>query len=104
MFYDRFVNLCNERGISPNKAAIEIGFNRTSISKWKKSGFTPQNPCEISCEVFIFCVKYSYYFGKIKVRIKTRKKRINKEKAAVLAALVFGADNGSRTHLFSLGS
>ena len=42
MFYDKFVALCAKRGITPNKAATEIGFDRTSISKWKKSGFTPQ--------------------------------------------------------------
>ena len=54
VFHDKFVDLCNERGISPNKAAIEIGFNRTSISKWKKSGFTPQNKT---------LVKIAQYFG-----------------------------------------
>lgn len=43
VFYDKFIELCAQKGITPNKAANEIGFDRTSISKWKKSGFTPQS-------------------------------------------------------------
>lgn len=54
MFYDKFVTLCAQKGITPNKAANEIGFDRTSVSKWKKSGFTPQSKT---------LVKIAQYFG-----------------------------------------
>ena len=54
MFYDKFIALCAQKGITPNKAANEIGFDRTSISKWKKSGFTPQSKT---------LVKIAQYFG-----------------------------------------
>lgn len=36
MFYDRFQHICNEAGISPSRAAIECGFNKGSVSFWKK--------------------------------------------------------------------
>lgn len=54
MFYDKFADLCDKKGITPNKAAAEIGFDRTSVSKWKKKGFTPHNKT---------LVKISQYFG-----------------------------------------
>ena len=35
MFYDIYVNLCNQKGISPSKAAESVGLSRTSVVKWK---------------------------------------------------------------------
>lgn len=37
MFYDRFIQLCAERGISPSRAAIEAGLSKSTVSKWKSS-------------------------------------------------------------------
>lgn len=42
MFYDNFVLLCKEKGVSPSKAAEECGVNRSSVTSWKKSGYTPR--------------------------------------------------------------
>lgn len=42
MFYDRFAALCEERNISLNKAATEIGLSNSTVTKWKKTGATPQ--------------------------------------------------------------
>ena len=36
MFYERFVALCNENGIKPSAAAIQAGFNKGTVSVWKK--------------------------------------------------------------------
>jgi len=54
MFYDKFVELCNENGLSPNKAALLIGFDRTLTSKWKSTGYTPRQE---------ILVKIAEYFG-----------------------------------------
>ena len=35
MFYDRFIELCNSRGISPSKAAQEAGMNKSTVTYWK---------------------------------------------------------------------
>ena len=35
MFIDNFLKLCSEKGVSSNKACIEIGVARTAIAKWK---------------------------------------------------------------------
>lgn len=42
MFYDKYEFLCRAKGISLSKAADEIGFDRSSITKWKNKGFTPR--------------------------------------------------------------
>lgn len=35
MFYDRFVALCEKKGVSENKACVECGISRTVAAKWK---------------------------------------------------------------------
>ena len=36
MFYERFVQLCKQRGISTSKAAIDAGLSKSTVTKWKK--------------------------------------------------------------------
>lgn len=36
MFYDRFKQLCNNKGVTPSRASAEIGFSKGSVSYWKK--------------------------------------------------------------------
>lgn len=42
MFYDNYAGLCKEKGVSPSKAAEEIGINKASVTNWKKNGYTPR--------------------------------------------------------------
>ena len=37
VFYDKFVKICKERGISPSKAAIEAGLSKSTVTKWKST-------------------------------------------------------------------
>ena len=36
MFYDRYLQLCREANITPSAAATKAGFNRGTVSVWKK--------------------------------------------------------------------
>lgn len=36
MFYDVFMELCQRKGVTPNKACVDCGLARTAYSKWKK--------------------------------------------------------------------
>lgn len=36
MFYEIYDRLCKEKGITPTKASVEIGFSKGSVSYWKK--------------------------------------------------------------------
>lgn len=41
MFYDRFIELCTKKGVSPSTAAKEIGLSNSIITYWKR-GATPK--------------------------------------------------------------
>ena len=36
MFYERYLHLCDKNRISPSAAATNAGFNRGTVSVWKK--------------------------------------------------------------------
>lgn len=38
MFFDRFKELCEEKGVSVYKACTDIGLNRSAVNKWKQGG------------------------------------------------------------------
>lgn len=42
MFYDLYLELCKEKGVTPTRAAIEIGISKATPTTWKKRGLTPQ--------------------------------------------------------------
>lgn len=42
MFYDRYCELCQQKGVSPSRAAIEMGINKGTVSVWKNKGTHPQ--------------------------------------------------------------
>ena len=38
MFYDRFLELCREKGVKPGTACTEMGVSRSLAAKWKATG------------------------------------------------------------------
>lgn len=41
MFYDRFLKLCQNRGITPYRFSQDTGVGQSTISMWKKNNATP---------------------------------------------------------------
>lgn len=35
MFYDRYVALCRDHGVSPSRAALDAGLSKSTVTKWK---------------------------------------------------------------------
>ena len=35
MFYDKYLALCKQKGVSPSRAAEEAGFAKSLVSKWR---------------------------------------------------------------------
>lgn len=35
MFYDKFVSLCADKGVSPSRAAVEAGISKSLVTKWR---------------------------------------------------------------------
>lgn len=56
MFYDRFEELCKEKGVKPGRACTEMGVSRSLAAKWKATG--TEKPSADALE------KMSIYFGK----------------------------------------
>lgn len=56
MFYDRFLELCAEKGVKPTRACTESGLSRGLAAKWKSTG--TEKPSADALE------KMSAYFGK----------------------------------------
>lgn len=40
-FFKKYLSLCKEKGISPTRAAEEMGISRNLPTKWKRTGGTP---------------------------------------------------------------
>ena len=55
MFYDKFVQLCKQKGVSPSRAAIESGISKSLVTKWRTNKV--QDP---SAEI---ARKIAVYFG-----------------------------------------
>lgn len=41
-FYEKFVSLCEQKGVKPGRVATECGFNRSNVTNWKNNGYTPR--------------------------------------------------------------
>lgn len=37
MFYDRFLSLCEKKGVSPTRAAVDAGISKSLVTKWKSN-------------------------------------------------------------------
>ena len=44
MFYDRFLYLCNQKGVSPSRAALDAGISKSLVTKWKANGAKDPSP------------------------------------------------------------
>ena len=40
-FYDKYLKLCDFKGVNPTKAALEIGLSKATPTKWKNTDATP---------------------------------------------------------------
>nr|DAQ81271.1 MAG TPA: Repressor protein CI [Caudoviricetes sp.] len=53
-FYNKYIRLCTEKGISPSAAAIEIGIRKSNVTYWKSNR---NNPSDATLQ------KIADYFG-----------------------------------------
>ena len=37
MFYDNYVKICQQHGVSPSKAAADAGLSKSTVTKWKNN-------------------------------------------------------------------
>lgn len=42
MFFDVFRELCEKKGVTPSRAALDCGLSKSAVSQWKTRGSSPQ--------------------------------------------------------------
>ncbi len=42
MFFDVFKKLCEDKGISPSRAAVDCGISKSTVSQWKNRNSSPK--------------------------------------------------------------
>lgn len=60
MFWDKFIELCANKGISPNAVAKELSISSGAVTKWK-NGAVPQNS-KLKLIADYFGVTTEYFF------------------------------------------
>ena len=86
MFYDKFKQLCEQRGVSCNKAAFEIGLSNATPTKWKKTGATPGGETLDKIAAY-FSVSTDYLLGKEQKNSPPSRPEPTEREARILDAL-----------------
>lgn len=63
MFWERFYNMCVQKGTKPNPVAKEIGISTGSISKWKSTNTLPNGDSLIKIANYFDC-SVDYLLGR----------------------------------------
>lgn len=59
-FYDKFMSLCNQRGIKASPVCEAIGLNRSAASRWKNGGVPDGSTALKICKYFDVPISYFY--------------------------------------------
>lgn len=75
MFYDRFLELCQRKGVAPSRAATEAGISKSLVSKWKANANKEPSPDVVR--------KLADYFGISKFEVLEDAPKQSEESASV---------------------
>lgn len=94
MFYDRFKQLCEMKGISCNKAVLEIGLSNATPTKWRKTGAVP-NGETLNRIANYFGVSVSYLLSEETKNPPALTEKDRRDIARDLEAMMAQLDSGS---------
>lgn len=63
MFYDRFAQLCKQKGISPSRAALDAGISKSLVTKWKANNTAIPSPDVLNKLSKYFAIPVSELLG-----------------------------------------
>lgn len=58
MFYDTFLQLCEEKGVKPTRVALNLGYSKNTASKWKYGSMPSGDKLQKLAEYFDVSVDY----------------------------------------------
>lgn len=85
MFYDKFIQLCNDRDERPTVVAVQIGLNKSSATAWKR-GATPSD-VTIARLAEHFGVPASYFKDDVSISNAEEKTDVDRELESLLRDL-----------------
>ena len=85
MFYDNFVRLCNERGVSPSTVAVRVGVDKSAITRWSK-GAEPRYATLMRIADY-FSVSMDDLNGDEEIKLQSEKTTNTTEEEGLAAAL-----------------
>ena len=87
MFYDTFLFLCKQKGLSPSRAAIEARISKSLVTKWKANGTEVPSPDVLKKLSIFFGVTPDYLLGyDIQSQIDTLSEQISQIKKEIRTA------------------
>lgn len=102
MFYDKFMYLCNKKGVSPSRAAVEAGISKSLVTKWKTNGTEVPSPEVLKKLSSFFGVTPDYLLGyDIQSQIDTLSQQIYQFKKEIRTASA-ARKEGLEATLFAL--
>lgn len=73
MFYDRFLELCQAKGVKPTNACVEAGLSRGLAAKWKATGTEKPSADALEKMAVYFKMSIEEILGKEKTPVLTEK-------------------------------
>lgn len=99
MVYDKFCDLCSQKGVSPSKAAMDAGFSKSLISKWKSNQEIVPSSEVLQKIADYFGVSVDYLLGKEK---QPTDGELSDEEKAMLDLFRQAGDDARRLALLAL--
>ena len=99
MVYDKFCDLCSQKGVSPSKAAMDAGFSKSLISKWKSKQEIVPSSEGLQKIADYFGVSVDYLLGKEK---QPTEGELSDEEKAMLDLFRQAGDDARRLALLAL--
>lgn len=87
VFIDSFESLCKSHNVAPSKVAIECGFSKASVTKWRQNRTTPKQEILLKIAEY-FGVSVDYLLGNTDVQSPDRGRPTD----ADLKFALFGGD------------
>lgn len=103
VFYDRYVKLCEKKGVSPSAAAVEAGISKSLVTKWKTNNVKIPSPDVIKKLAAYFDIPVSELVDEEKEKTTTSKSGGFSEKDVRLMEWFRALPEEKRKAILSLG-
>lgn len=95
VFYDKFVYLCNQKGVSPSKAAIDAGISKSLVTKWRTNNVKIPSPDVLTKLSAYFSIPVSELIGEENEKTPALTTKDRRDIARDLELMMQQLDEGS---------